>query len=223
MRRAWRLAAEGLWKDICVVEFPTTRAIHALPGYRKSWLQLYGEMTLTRQPPAKPMWKDFKWVASVFLGKRQEQRLLGTVVCDVDDFFTETDGDGRWLIECEPMTLTEPAGITKDDIVRVDVVLVRGTDSKVCGIFDDKKGSEQCNYEGDGVRFFSVAEAVCPMKREGRGFELETDVWFETNLTFDEWEQGEMLTATELYLHVRYCMWEACPGFMDTIIPMLLR
>ena len=156
-----------------------------------------------------------------FSGQAQEQRLLGTIVCDVDDFFTETTDMG-WLIEGESITLTEPVGITKDDIFRVDVVLLRGTDSKVCGIFHDKKGTERREIEAHGIFFYAEAEAVCPMKRGGQGFELQTVVFIENNLTSGKWEQGEMLITSELYVEVGYYPVEES-GVMDTIVPMLFR
>lgn len=243
VRRAWRLAAEGLWQDICLAEFPTTRAIHALPGYRKSWLQLYGEMTRTRRPLAGPKWEDFKWAVSVSVGTPHNQRLLHTGVYDGWKIEKEYD------LGYEKITLAEPVEFTKDTTFRIDVVVLRATDSKVCVAFDglgDESNEEFLNYRNGDACFSSQAEAAATpatvLLGYGHGYgsaerlQLATWIWThkdpDTNL--GEWvtkyERGETLSTSELTLDVKFypdCYgcddWEEGTMCMDAILPLLLR
>ena len=229
VRRAWRLAGEGLWKDICLAEFPTTRAIHALPGYRKSWLQLYGEMTRTRRPLDGPKWKDFKWVVSVYLDKPQKQRLVFTDVRNMRDA-TGCDYD-EWV------TLAEPVEVTKDDKFRIDVVILRATDSKVCLTLDGKNDGEWDIEEDpeEGVVeifLFNVAESMATPMVEfvnnnhavRHRLQLSTSVWTGIDLSRDEWERGEMETITELCVGVGLDSLEDQETiYTDAVLPLLLR
>ena len=219
VRRAWLLAAEGLWKDVCLVEFPIARAIHALPGHQKSWLQLYGEMTLTRQPRARrPKCEDFKLAVSVFTGKPQKQRLLHTGVYTGDGM----DEDGHLLFET--ITLTEPIEIATDDIFRVDVVVLRAADSKVCATFNGEKG--EWEDSDNGIKFCSVTDTMgSPSSAGGGEFSVYTDVFIGTDLYWGEWQRGEMLITSEMDVGIDYLVDDDSSGrmFLDTFLPLLLR
>ena len=178
VRRGWRFAAADLFEAICVGEFPVARSIHAAPGCRKSWLQLYGEMKAALGPPKLPKLTDYKCGVAIFIHiDGNPKRLVHTGVYDIED---ELNWTRRQKLRFDLSEQVHVDSLNEDSPFTLVCTVLRAKDFKPVVAFEKEEDGDWLAFsERDGYLYCcntGVEDATLAL---GTDFRTESHIHFE--------------------------------------------